>query len=122
MERRIIPLTTELEYAPVRKDHLEEILGGLSCSGVCELPRCYEDRHHLIFGPDLNEAERLLKSHPNFIERVCRDKHERNHKTWDRSEPIDEQTAVDYLRNNPTGMTGKGKQRLIGIEKRLYGR
>lgn len=119
--RRVIPLRTELEYAPTEIDHLAEVLGGLSCSRDidCRIQNCYQDDHHVIYGQDMSEVEQLLKQHPDMKARLCRAKHERVHRTWDRSEPVSDEFGLGYLIASPTGLS-KNKQR--ELRKMLRGK
>jgi len=90
-ERIVPPLWTELEHAPTDKNHLERLLGGFACSRdvQCRVQNCYEDKHHMVFGQDLSEAEIEAKSAPFSTQAICRWKHQRVHVTWDRSQPIE---------------------------------
>lgn len=84
MERRIVPLDTELDVAPTNPEQLGEMLGGFACQQACRFKRPRSDRHHLIFG-EHDEAVEALRSLPEFIIRICRCKHEVIHATWQRS-------------------------------------
>lgn len=87
MERRIVPLETERDYAPIQRDELSDIVGGFACQQECRFKRPKQDRHHLIYGR--HDAETLAhRSSSEFIIRMCRCKHEQVHATWERSEEV----------------------------------
>ena len=103
--------------APVIKDELVSYLGSVSCSGECNLAVCMQDRHHTIFGSDLTEAEKLLKSHPDFIlYSVCRDRHQTLHKQFDRSEPLSDEFVIGYLLASPVNMSTTRKKKLRRLQ------
>lgn len=106
--------------APVIRHELVSFLGEISCSGECSLQACTQDRHHQIFGSDLTEAERLLKSHPDFIlPNICRDKHMKIHKQFDRSEPLSDEFVVGFLTASPLNLTPKKRQQLKTMKRGL---
>lgn len=122
MKRPVPQIRTDLEFAPTDTSRLAQMLGGFACSRdiQCGIQNCHTDRHHLIFDSQyadpLSEGEQLLKSLPENIERVCRWKHMRVHATWDRSEPIDNVTAVEIFAKStlPGGNQGRRIQNFIG--------
>lgn len=105
MERRPVPpLRTDLEFKPIDKDRLGEILGGFSCRNTegCRIQNCYTDREHLISSNPAAGAEPLseleeIEKHQEYmiINGICRWKHVRINATWTRSEP---QSDADILR------------------------
>lgn len=120
MERGVPKLETELEYAPITREGLEQALGGLGCSGECYMAVCTQDRHHAVFGEDLGEGEKLLRYHPDFIlPTFCRAKHQVIHGTWDRSEPVTDAFAVGYLTASPLNLNANKRKRLKEIRKGL---
>ena len=124
--RRIPPLRTELDYAPTEQDRLELLLGGFECEddSGCSLVVCHEDRHHTVFDghgeEPLSEVETLLSHHPDFIvSSVCRYKHSRVHRTWDRSDPICDELGVDILTASPLNLGANDRDRLKVIRAEL---
>src|SRR5690242_7150232 len=108
--------TSTSEYAPAHRDDFVEAIGSLACEGECNLQACMADRHHLIFGTDLTDAEKLLKSHPDFIvPQVCRDKHEKFHKRYDRSEPLSTEFVIGHMLASPVNMSTTRKKKLRGL-------
>lgn len=120
MERRIIPLYTQEEYAPT-VDLQEELGEELRClrERDCLYSNPFEDRHHHIFGEDLSEVEQLLRSHPDFISNVCRCLHQQIHRTWDRSEPITDEFGVGYLLSSPQNLGANQRRRLKQLRRNL---
>ena len=103
------------EFAPNNRDDLLEMLGSTACSGECFLAVCTQDRHHMVWGTDLSDAERLLRNHPDFIlPQVCRAKHETLHKRFDRSEPVSDEFVIGYYIASPANMS---KTRIKNIKK-----
>lgn len=112
---------TSEQFAPTDINHLAEMLGGFSCQG-CELPRCFEDRHHTIFtGSEqvpLTEVEQLLKSHPDMIVRgICRAKHQDIHKEFGRSQPITDEFGLGYLMASPLNLKANQRKKLKQLWK-----
>lgn len=114
MERGRLDVTSE--YAPITYDGLVEAVGSLACDPNRECTQRYpfNDRHHLIFGEDLTEAERLLKSHPDFIVNVCRCVHQAIHNRYDRSEPVSDDFVIGYYIASPANMS---KTRIKNLKK-----
>lgn len=128
MDRRVPPFRTELEYKPIDKDQLAQVLGGFGCAREvdCRVQNCFTDREHLISAnpaqgaEPLSEVEDLLRSHPDFIvPAICRWKHMRVNVTWNRSEPISDQFGVGYLLASPVNLNASKRKRLKEIKKGL---
>lgn len=94
MERGKLP--TDLEFAPITREGLEEAIGSLACDGDCAYNTPRQDQHHLLFG-DLSESEQVLRTHPDFKATICRCLHECVHKTWTRSEPVSLDFVIGYV-------------------------
>ena len=116
MNRKPIPLRTELAHAPVAPDLVQE-LGALSCDGECRYHQPRVDRHHTVFGSDLTEAEQLLRSHPDFILNMCRCLHEQIHRTWDRSEPLSDGFVVGYLTASEHNLSATKQKKLNQLRR-----
>ena len=128
MNRPVPPLRTELEYKPLDRDHLAQVLGGFSCQNTegCRIQNCFTDREHIISAnPEqgaepLSEVEQMLKSHPDFIVgAICRWKHMRINVTWNRSEPISDNFGVGYLVASPQNLNANKRKRLRELRKGL---
>lgn len=128
MRRPVPPLRTELEYKPVDRSHLEEVLGGFSCSRdvECRVQNCFQDTEHIVssnpsLGAEpLTEAEQMLRNHPDFIvPAICRWKHMRMNVTWNRSEPVSDKFAVRYLTASPLNLNANNRKRLKELRQGL---
>lgn len=109
----------EQEFAPNNRDAFIEALGNIACEGECHLAVCMQDRHHLVFGKDLSEAERLIKSHPDYIvPNVCREKHEQAHKRWNRSEPLSDEFVIGFLVASPLNLNANKRKKLGELRRR----
>lgn len=109
-----LPILNAREYAPTDREELMEMIGSLACDGECSYHVPRQDRHHHIFNTqgELTPAEQLLRSHPDFITRMCRCAHECLHKRWDRSEPISTDFVIGYLLASPVNMSKTRKKKL----------
>lgn len=107
------------EYAPTSYEGLVEAVGSLACDPdrECFQPYEYQDRHHLVYGKDLSEAERLIKSHPDFIINACRCAHMIIHKNWDRSEPVSDEFVIGYLTASPVNLTPRKRKTLNNLRR-----
>lgn len=126
MRRPVPPLRTELEYKPLDRDRLAQVLGGFACQNTenCRVQNCFTDREHIISAnpgqgaEPLTEVEEMLRTHPDFIvDSICRYKHMRINVTWNRSEPVSDDFGIGYLLASPVNLPTNKRRRLKELRR-----
>lgn len=110
-------LETERVFAPTSREEILELIDQVPIADYhYHVPT--HDRHHHIFGADLSEAERLLRSHPDFITTIPRLAHMCIHKTFERSEPVSDDFVLGYALADPGRFSANSIRRLKQLRRR----